>query len=83
MITVTTNLSQILALLTTVDAEHSSTCHERTPSGPGKGVCTGGRSSEGRVGGAKCNTPCTTTFITTSDIHTEYNVMHCHVCYSY
>ena len=44
---------------------------------------TGGRSSEGRkdgrVGGGKRNTPCTTTLcITTSDIHTEYNVMHCH-----
>ena len=28
---------------------------------------TGGHSSEGQVGGAKRNTPCTTTFITTSD----------------
>ena len=32
----------------------------------------------GGTGGVKRNTPCMTTFITTSDIHTEYNVMHCH-----
>ena len=40
----------------------------------------------GPVGDPKRNTPCTTTLcITTSDFHTEYNVMHCHnyVCYSY
>ena len=42
--------------------------------------------SEGRAGGAKHNTAYTTTLrITTSDIHTEYNVMHYHnyVCYGY
>ena len=42
--------------------KYSSTCHERTPSGPGKcPYMTGGHSSEGRVGGAKRNTPYTTT----------------------
>ena len=39
---------------------------------------TGGRSSEGRLGGAKRNTPYTTRpYITTSDIDTEYNVIQC------
>ena len=38
----------------------------------------------GTSGRRQRNTHCTTTFITTSDIHTEYNVMHCHnyVCYN-
>ena len=29
------------------------------------------------MGGVKRNTFCTTTFITSSDIHSEYNVMNC------
>ena len=62
---------------------YSSTCHERTPGLGPRQKCpyvTGGRSSEGRVGGTKRNrsTPCTSTFTTTSAIHTEYNIMHCH-----
>ena len=64
--------------------KYSSTCHERTPSGPGKSVPTwqvAARQRDGGTGegGGMHNTPCTTTLcITTSDIHTEYNVTHCH-----
>ena len=61
---------------------YSSTCHERTPPGPGKSVRTlqvAAHQRDGWAGGdAKYNMPCKTTYITTittSCIHTEY--MHC------
>ena len=45
--------------------------HERTPSRPGKSVPTSqvaASQRDGWTGCSKCNSPCTTTFITTSDI---------------
>ena len=52
---------------------YSSTCHERTPLGPGKcPYMTGGRSSEGRAGSKYTSDD----YHHLSDTHTEY--MHCH-----
>ena len=68
--------------------KYSSTCHERTHSGPGKSVRTlqvAARHRDGwQAGDAKYNrpTPCNTTYyITTSAIPSKCTHCHNYVCY--
>ena len=50
-----------------VEIQYSSSCHERTPSGPGKSVRTlqvAAHQRDGRAyGDAKYNTPCKSTYL--------------------
>ena len=68
---------------------YSSTCHERTPSGPGKSVRTlqvAARHRDGWAGGGRTpniiHIAIIHTTITTSDIPNEYTHCHNYVCYS-
>ena len=63
--------------------EYSRTCHERTPSGPGKSVRT--LQVAARHRGRQIYTPRNTTYTTittVSDSPNEYTHCHNYVCYS-